>query len=129
MSEETLKLEDLAPDRMKVELPSGATVGMLDPRELSFYDRADLGRDVKRLGDLQVKMAESPSTEDATELEVLLRGFARKVLPDASPDVIASMAPLHLDQVTGAFLGRYGGMIQQIAGMMEPKKPTGISAD
>lgn len=121
---DTLKLEDLAPDRFDVELPSGEKTPMLDPRELSLYDRARVARMSQKVMDLnQAMLDKDPSQELAAELERTYRAFAAVVLPEASEEVIASLAPLHLDQVTGAFLGRYGGMMMRVADTIQDRMP------
>lgn len=125
---DTLKLEDLAPDRLTIELPDGGTVEMLDPRELSFYDRAELARLVQRLAASQDDVETELSPERVEKLEKVLRELVARILPNADPGVVENMAPLHLDQVSGAFLGRYGRMIETIAAGMEPTKNPGIRA-
>lgn len=121
---DTLKLEDLAPERMMVELPTGEKTPMLDPRELSLHDRAKVGQMAKAIMDLNQKTIDGRvGEEDAAALEEALRDFTSMVLPDASEQFITSMAPFHLDQVTGAFLGRFGDMTMKVAETMEGQMP------
>lgn len=123
--EETLKLEDIVPKRWMVELPDGSTTPMLDPKELSLYDRARVGRMAQQVIDLNEETLQKPASQDrAARLEKTLREFAAMVLPEASEDLIANLAPYHLDQVTGAFLGRYGDMTINVAKRIQDRLPT-----
>lgn len=124
-TENTLELEDLAPKRMPVKLPSGDTTPMLDPKELSLYDRARIGRMSQRLVDLNDGLLKKdPSREATDQQEKLLRELTREILPEAPDDVIANMAPFHLDQVVGAFLGLYGDMTMRVAKTIQDRMET-----
>jgi hypothetical protein len=130
MSEETLKLEQIAEDRQPVQLPdgdkpgeTGRTVLMLDPRMLSFYDRANIAKAVQKTIDLNSRSIEKPTKKKARELEISQRELVALVLPDATEVEVNALQPLHLDQVNGAFLGRYGDMMTKIAEAVGMKTP------
>lgn len=116
MSESTpsLELTDLAPDRVRFDLPGHGSVEMIDPRELSFYDRAELQRLATKLSKLNDELAERPTKARADELQRVYRELVSRACPDLSDDVVASIAPFHLDQIGAFFLARYGMLIQQI---------------
>lgn len=110
----TLQLEDLAPERTSVELPGYGTAEILDPRELSFYDRAELQRIGERLAKLNDKLSENPTEARADELARLYRDLVGRALPDVPEEVVAKLAPYHLDQIGGYFLGQYGTLVRRI---------------
>lgn len=107
-----LDLSDLAPERKPVKLPDGTVVDMVNPSELSFYDRAQVLAKTQKVMNLTETVNKKPTKARAVELEGALRDLAAVVLPDAPKEVIASLSPVSLDLVSGAFLGLYGDMMK-----------------
>lgn len=110
-----LDLSELAPERKPVKLPDGNVVEMLNPSELSFYDRAQLMRLTQKVVGLTEEVNAKPTKAKADALGTALRDLAEAVLPDAPKETIASLSPVNLDMVSGAFLALYGDMMNVMA--------------
>lgn len=110
---ETLILETLAPRRRAVQLPDGTETGLLDPLELSFYDRAEISRMIEEIGSRHETLMSAPTQAKAEKLRGALRDLVRKVLPDATVEQIAALEPPHLDQVSTVFLGEFARMTRR----------------
>ena len=111
----TLDLSDLVENEHKVKLPNGEQYPMLDPRLLSFRERAKIVARIDRMMKTGEKVNKNPDDVEALEaLSVQTFDLVKAVLPTAPADQIENLQPYHLDLVSGDFLGRYGSMIRTV---------------